>query len=296
MTNKCTNSNNLYHLNQFQRWFLDAIQRAHRTEQPDSPLIPVDAPLISADHYILPSKTLSAQARLDIYSDMYFLRLRDVLQSNFRGLYALLGHANFSDMARDFLTHHPSQSFTLNALGQPLPSYFLSPPGCKKWGSRAQILCDLATLEQAVDRCFRAPLTPTLEAAALAQIPDNAWSDIKFEMSAGFSVMSFQYNVNSALNEQKLGKPISDRVWEQDASWVAIWRRDFVVWRQSLSEPMFEILKALAEGQNMSAALRTAAAVWTDTEEALERKLFAWFADWVGEGFFAAVVLPHTTA
>lgn len=278
-------------LSHLQRWFLSEIQRPQRTDGACDPVTALAGEIPSAEDVLLSSRALAAQVRMKLYSDMYFLRLREVLQSNFEGIYALLGDAEFSALVRDFLTYHPSQSFTLNALGEPLPEYFASERGQARWGERAAALENMATLERAVERCFRAQTTPILEAASLANVPEDAWGDVRFEMSAGFAVMAFDYNVNRALNQVAASQPAGE-VWVAERSWVVVWRRGFDVWRQSIGEAMYVVLKALRDGQTMGEAIEAAAAVWgEDAEDALEQKLFAWFADWVSEGFFAALVL-----
>ncbi len=280
-------------LRQLQRWFLSEVQRPQRT---DGACDPVTAPegdgLLGADQVLLASRALDAQARIKLYSDMYFLQLREVWLSNFEGVHALLGDAEFSALVRDFLTYHPSQSFTLNALGEPLPEYFGSERGRERWGERAATLQNMATLERAVERCFRAQTTPVLEVSALSAVPEDVWGDVRFEMSAGFAVMAFDYNVNRALNQVAAAQAVRE-VWVAERSWVVVWRRGFEVWRQSIGEAMYAVLRALCDGQTMGDAIEAAAAVWgDDAEDTLEQKLFAWFADWVSEGFFAALVRP----
>jgi hypothetical protein len=283
-------------LDRLQRWFLSAIQRPHRTDpSPDLSVNPsaADADAVEAvEEVIAPSWSLSPQARLAIYSDMYFLRLRDVLRADFGGLYAMLGRADFDALCRDFLTHHPSRRFTLNALGAPMPGYFASAVGQARWGARAAALGDMAALEQAVHRCFHAEPTPVLDASGLASVPEDAWADARFTMSAGFEVLALGYDVHRALSRQRAAEPPSDAVWTPAPTRVAVWRKGFVVWRQAVTPAMFAALNAFAHGLTMSDALEAAADAWDGDEDALEAKIFSWFSEWITEGFFAAIIPP----
>jgi hypothetical protein len=50
---------------------------------------------------------LSSVARLDIYADMYFFRIRDVLADDFRALAHALGPDGFHALAVDYLAACP---------------------------------------------------------------------------------------------------------------------------------------------------------------------------------------------
>src|SRR5712691_3043741 len=66
---------------------------------------------------IRPSATLDAGARVAVYADAYFWRLRDVLREDFPRVAALLGPC-FEETCRGYLRAHPSEHPSVRHLGR----------------------------------------------------------------------------------------------------------------------------------------------------------------------------------
>ena len=67
-----------------------------------------------------PSAALDAPARLSVYADAYFWRLRDVLAENFPQVAAALGAERFHELARAYLKGHPSEDASVRHVGRHL--------------------------------------------------------------------------------------------------------------------------------------------------------------------------------
>src|SRR5205085_1711868 len=72
---------------------------------------------------VLPSKTLSALERLDIYRDMYVPRMEEALAIDYPALKHFLGPEEFMRVVARYVDIHPSRSHTLNRLGDHLPEF-----------------------------------------------------------------------------------------------------------------------------------------------------------------------------
>lgn len=103
-----------------------------------------DETLVRGDH------RLDARGRLEIYADMYFLRLRDALAEDFPKTKTVMGDEAFNATARAYLDRHPPSRPSLRDLGAVFPRFlptFLGdravPVDVADWVS------DLATLEWA---------------------------------------------------------------------------------------------------------------------------------------------------
>jgi len=66
---------------------------------------------------------LSAVERLEIYANMYFFRIRDVLRDEFRRTASLLGDSAFHDLAVDYLAAVPPRHPSLREVGARLPAF-----------------------------------------------------------------------------------------------------------------------------------------------------------------------------
>ncbi len=64
------------------------------------------------------SQRLSAVKHLDIYRDSYIARLRACLQNQFGAVAYALGDGLFESFANQYLDAYPSESYTLNMLGE----------------------------------------------------------------------------------------------------------------------------------------------------------------------------------
>ncbi|RLB53320.1 MAG: hypothetical protein DRI90_21290 [Deltaproteobacteria bacterium] len=263
-------------------------------------ILPTRAPLSSAgtdeegqarderspSSMLLPSATLAADERLAIYREMVFLRLHDSLAEDYPAIRAVLGDDDFRELVLDYLDHYPSRSFTLDHAGKDLPRFVSE---ASHLPHRA-LVHDLARLEWAVHRSFHADPADPLTAAVIGQIPLELWVEARLRLAPATEVMAFEYEVSDIL------KSVSNEAdlpsLEPARSWCAVWRRDNVVWRQTLSEPMHAVLSTFARGGTIAEAVGEAEDRWPGEPAELERALFDWFADWLGEGFFCALDLP----
>lgn len=63
------------------------------------------------------------RARLEVYANMYFYRLRDNLALDFPVLAELLGPAGFHNLITDYLLAHPSRDPNVRYVGRALPGF-----------------------------------------------------------------------------------------------------------------------------------------------------------------------------
>ena len=85
--------------------------------------VPVADGGIVAEDIVDASKRLSAVRHLDIYRHSYIARLRACMQSQFSALAYALGEELFQAFADQYLDSCPSESYTLNTLGEKFPVF-----------------------------------------------------------------------------------------------------------------------------------------------------------------------------
>jgi hypothetical protein len=206
-------------------------------------------PLREAERAILPSRTMAPLERLAVYQGMYPLRMRDALAADYPGLKAFLGDHLFEHLVADYVAVHPSRSYTLNRLGDHVPDFV------KTWQHpKRAFLADLARLELAITETFDAG-----EDASPAEPPArfNAdWASRRFGIAPTLRLLAFRHAAGPALDALRAGRRAST---PPKASWAAVHRRSFVVYRLDLSRGEFHLLSALAAGQPLGNALRIAA-------------------------------------
>ncbi len=233
-------------------------------------------PLREAERAILPSRTMDPLERLAVYQGMYPLRMHDALAADYPGLKAFLGDHLFEHFVSDYVARHPSRSYTLNRLGDAVPDYM------KTWHHpRRAFLADLAHLELAITGTFDAPEEPAPSAPPLHV--DADWESRRFGIAPTLRLLSFRHAAGPALDALKAGRKASTRA---TATWAAVHRRSFVVYRLDLSRGEFHLLSALAAGETLGKALRLSARkAGKPLSPAAVRKAFR---VWTSEGILRA--------
>lgn len=227
-------------------------------------LMTVDPP---EDHAVIrrirPSFTMSAGERLDIYRGMYELRLIEALQTDYPGLLWYLGQERFDEVARLYVRHCPSQSYTLNRLGDRLPEFLLQVEGLK----RAAFFYDLARFELAETVVFD-------EEASTPALPDGLDEKARLRPIAGLRLLAMRYPANRYL------KGDSGAIPRRRDTWVAVYRQGYSITHLELSRGAFELCSALCSGQTIGEAVAAS--------KLRERAIYECFQQWFSLGWFQA--------
>jgi len=242
-----------------------------------------EIPAARVGEVVLPSKTLTPLERVGVYHGMYLLRMRDVLVGDYEALEHFLGADAFTALVRGYVEAYPSRSHSLNRLGDHLPEYVKNAPGVRSRG----FCVDLARLELSLEHVFDAPETRALTEAEIGSVPAGAWETARLRTVAAFELLAFKYPVNAYLQSVRDDDHDHPRTRRED-TWVAVYRRDYKVWRLDLTRPAHDLLADLAAGVPLGPAVNAALA--RGGRPSLEEEtLFQWFRQWASGGLFQAV-------
>jgi len=228
---------------------------------------------LESERRIKPSGTLTARERADIYRGMYLLRMEEALASDYPVLRDVLGEEDFAALVAGYVTMHPSRSHTLNRLGDHLPSYL---------ESRDPFQHALATFELAVTEAFDAEQSDVLSAADVMVIPPDSYADVVLQAIPALRLLRVRYPVHRF--KQAYRDDESYPAPELDATQIVVYRRDYQVLWCVVTKPAYELLRSLVQGERLGAAVEGACL----TGGVDEAQLFAWFQEWVSNGFFQA--------
>ena len=272
-------------LERVQRWMQACIAKQGMAEDAIlSDAAQAEIPAAVARDLVLPSKTLSALERLDIYRDMYVPRMEEALAIDYPALKHFLGADGFLRLVARYVAAYPSRSYTLNRLGDHLAEFLTTLSELPK-----QDFCrDLARLEYGLTTVFDARETEALTADAVRAVPQDAWETALLKPVDAFQLLAFDYPVS-----QYLGAVDGENRFPRIAarkSWVVAYRRNYQVHRIDLTEAGYELLSSLASGRKLGEAI--AAVLTRKGRQAVKQsQLFEWFRDWMTEGLFQAVEL-----
>ncbi|MGE3164573.1 MAG: putative DNA-binding domain-containing protein [Planctomycetota bacterium] len=279
-------------LDQTERWMLAVI--THRegvaagllTREAQQELT-IDA--TNLERLVLPSRNLGSAGRLQIYSNMYFWRIVDIMADEYPTVRHVVGPEQFYELAVAYIVKHPSRHYDLARMSVEFPRFLaLEAESC----THREFVTELATLERAMEDVFDAPTHSALSLADLLRIPAESWSAARFEPAPGLQLLEFDYPVSAFLRCVREGT--AEGVPVPSRSWVAVFRaQDFTVWRSDLSREQFVILRQLASRQTLGDAVAACAEIPDIEFDALIPQLEAWFREWTADGLFARVSVPE---
>jgi hypothetical protein len=257
-----------------ERWFQGEIVAPHEGRKRGSP----------AKDVILPSRSLAPEERVGIYGEMYFLRLAECLAEDYPAVKKLLGPPAFERLARVYLKTHPSRHYSLNALGRKLPDFLDDSARL----ARRAMLADVARVERAIAESFDAAVSPPLTPADLAMIPPAAWETGTIRLTESLRLLALDHRANAIVTACRQDKPMPPL--GRAKSFVAVFRKEWTVWRMDLTEPMHAVLAALAKGKPLAKSLAAGARTYSGTPEQMQVDVHRWFREWATEGLFVEIL------
>jgi len=213
-----------------------------------------------AARLLKPNDLLTARQRLNIYRESYWARLVDALKDDFPGLLKILGVKAFEELAKAYLSDHPSKSFTLRDLGSRLEQWLQQ--NSKFAGKQYGLALDMVRLEWAHIMAFDGPANPTLCCDDLFVMSPR----LRLSMQPYISLLDLNYPVDVRPTK---GAP--------KRTFLAVHRLDNTVYYRRLESNEFQLLSALRKGVPIGKALTAL--------HATPAQIQIWFATWTRFGW-----------
>jgi len=229
------------------------------------------------DYLLASSDTFQAAVRdtrkadritlLDVYRDGYALRLIEVLTTDYPGLMAMAGPADFDHMARAYIAAHPSRHPSVRWYGKGVADFLSSTPPYLRTPAAAE----MARFEWALGEAFDSPDVAPVKADALMALPPDAWETLAFTTLPSLHRLTLAFEAPQAWQRREEVEPGNLEV-EPAAGPVAwaIWRPELVSNFRSLEADEAAMLDALVEGRSFP-ELCEAVAPFTGEDQAPAR-------------------------
>lgn len=227
------------------------------------------------DTIVLGDDRLSAEARVDIYANMYFYRIRDALKEDFPATLAVLGDANFHNLVTGYLLEYPPTQPSISQCGSHLAEYLRRHP----LREGAPFIADLATLERASVEVFLGPDAPAMEPDTLRAIAPEDWPAMKLRIHPSAQILALDWRVSELLRAVEEGRPWKPA--DRGAVKVLVWRRDARVFYRDLEKADVGALEAVSRGATFAEICEVVAenAEDPDPVAAMNRMLACWLSD-----------------
>jgi hypothetical protein len=204
-----------------------------------------------AAEWIAPTPALDAAARIAIYRNNVFGNYRNTLRQVYPVVMALVGGAFFDRAADVYAARYPSRSGDLNDFGGQFADFLA------EWLPSAHLvyLGDVAKLEWAMETVFHAADAPPLDLQALAAVPPDRLSMLRFDLHPANRIVHSAYPI---LRIWQVNQPgyTGDQSVQLDAGGDALLviRRDSSVELETLKRGELELLQGLADGKSLGEA------------------------------------------
>jgi hypothetical protein len=251
-----------------------------------------------AEDFIKPNDRLTSFERLEIYNRQYWFRLRDCFCKDYPGLHAILGDRRFEQLTREYLTRHPSHSYTMRNLGSRLVKFLGTAP-------RQQPALDMARLEWAHIEAFDNEGSPPLRPEDLL---DTDAAKIRLRLQPHLTLLKLQWEVDEFLlslknntslrheasnamerRRQRPQRRLNQKLKRTDI-FLAVHRYQDRVHYKRLDPGQFRILSALHNGATLAEAFASFTSLKISGD--LGETINGWFSSWATLGWFCGLKRP----
>jgi len=162
---------------------------------------------------VAPGSSYTPSEGLRIYMDMYWWRLREVLQADFPRVAATLGEDEFTRLAGAYLAAHPSRHGSVRHVGQRFAQFLAGDARTPPY------VHDLARLEWARVEVFDAPDAPALTASDLRRVQPVAWPTLRLATIPALAVVASAWPIHLLWRDDPPAPlephPTTVRVWRR---------------------------------------------------------------------------------
>ncbi len=218
---------------------------------------------------------LSAEERVDIYANMYFYRILDVLKEDFPATLCVLGAERFHNLVTGYLIESPSAHFSISNVGNHLADFLRDHPLRDEF----PFLADLGRLERALIEVFHAADAAPLDVEQMRAIAPEGWPSLKLTLHPANQILELQWNVATILNAVEQGEEPFHPV--RDAMTMLVWRNRNLVYYRAIDSAERDQLAALSNGTTFAEICEMIAGGVDegDPAVAINQRLEAWLRD-----------------
>ncbi len=249
-------------LRALQRAFFRALESgAAGSTAPDAELLAV----------VRGSAGFDPSARLDVYAQMYWMRIADALREDYPRLAAIVGDHGFHALARAYLAGAPSRHPSLGHVGDGFADFLEGRAGVPPFAA------DLARLEWARGRVFTAADAPLLTLDELRALAPGDWGTLRLRTIPALALLELRWPAHEVWAADTGSPPAC----EARATSLRVWRDESHVYHAPLDVVERAALPALEAGTTFADVCALVGAVQGEAGAAEEAGalLLRWIAD-----------------
>jgi hypothetical protein len=139
---------------------------------------------------LMDSSRTSRSVLFGVYREAYASRLVEIIKADHEALHAYLGDEEFDNLARAYVSGHPSRTRSARWFSKQLPTFLLNNEPYSAYSE----IADLASIEAALNSAFDAQDGPIIGLSDLASISPEIWCNLKFQPQSAAIRINIQSN------------------------------------------------------------------------------------------------------
>jgi hypothetical protein len=223
---------------------------------------------------------LDPTARLDVYAQMYWMRMADALREDFPRVEALVGTHPFHDLVRAYLGFAPSRHPSLNRAGDRFADFLATRVDVPPFAA------DLARLEWARARVFTAADADVLTLDALRGIPPDAWAALRLRAVPASAVLELAWPAHEAWAVEGESPATDPAALRPAATSLRVWRDGTRVYQAPVAPAERAALGLVQAGTTFAEVCTAVGGV--SGEDGAAEETAALLLRWVADRFLAA--------
>ena len=237
------------------------------------------------------SGRLSAVERVDVYANMYFFRILEVLGDEFAKIVTLIGAEAFHNLITDYLLAHRPAHPSLREVGARLPAYLATHPltADRPW------LSELARLDRLRFELFDGPDAEALTLEAVRAMPPESLPELVLRTVPCLATLATELAIAPLWRALESSAAAGDQTEAggeaqsppRSPGTFLIWRKDLTVFHRLLDADEIVCLPLLQAGTTFAAICDRALADAADSQAAA-RRAFELLARWIDDGVLSA--------
>lgn len=260
-----------------QKRFWQAITAPNGLEQAVREFQKSDPSALPLTNWIRATNADIAYERLDVYANMYFFRLLEVLCGDYPKVLKLVGNVNFHNLIVHYLVAYPSTERSVRHVGRHLPEFLLGHSEARQWPYVSELALLEWTRSSAFDCADSAPITTEV----FSGLEGEQFARLRFEFSPSLRLLRLSYPVHQTWIEFEQGNDAPKLA--PHPTTLLIWRMGFNVYHKQLSSNEARLLELLRSGHLFGDACEELAEGVPDVQ-ALAQELFGALRQWVVDG------------
>jgi hypothetical protein len=233
---------------------------------------------------VKPNGRLSALERVEVYADMYFYRIRDVLRDEYKRVVSLVGDEEFHNLVTDYLIACPPSHHSLREAGARLPAFLAQHP----LAERHPAAPDLAGLERLHLDLYDGPDTEVLTLDEVRSLPPERIPTLYLQAIPGHAIVRSRFTLSASWRALGIGEA-SDLIGPIPET-LLVWRQGLEVNHRPVDadeEPLLPTVGAGARLEQLCERL-----IENLPEEGAPERAFQIVGRWLADGLIAAPTQP----